>query len=95
MKTYNNFDDEEQQNRLDLAAAYHLADIFGFSDINWNHSTCTSLVPSAVYARRLVLVLGYTGAGDRLCHHRLPFDGGSLYVYADDRFAGDGGLGDR
>ncbi len=40
MKTNNNFDDEEWQNRLDLAAAYHLADIYGFSDIIWNHITC-------------------------------------------------------
>ena len=40
MKTNRNFDDEELQNRLDLAAAYHLADIYGFSDIIWNHITC-------------------------------------------------------
>ena len=31
---------EEWQNRVDLAAAYNLADIFGFSDIIWNHITC-------------------------------------------------------
>ena len=40
MKTNKNFDNEEWQNRLDLAAAYHLADIYGFSDIIWNHITC-------------------------------------------------------
>ena len=40
MKTNKNFDDEEWQNRIDLAAAYHLADIYGFSDIIWNHITC-------------------------------------------------------
>jgi len=28
MKTNKNFEDEELQNRLDLAAAYHLADIY-------------------------------------------------------------------
>ena len=36
------FDNEEWQNRCDLAAAYHLADIYGFSDIIWNHITCKS-----------------------------------------------------
>ncbi len=40
MKTNKNFDDEEFQNRLDLAACYHLADIYGFSDVIWNHITC-------------------------------------------------------
>ncbi len=40
MKTNKNFDDEELQNRIDLAASYHLADIYGFSDIIWNHITC-------------------------------------------------------
>jgi len=40
MQTNNKFNDEEWQNRLDLAAAYHLADIYGFSDIIWNHITC-------------------------------------------------------
>ncbi len=40
MKNNKNFDDEEFQNRKDLAAAYHLADIYGFSDIIWNHITC-------------------------------------------------------
>ena len=39
MQTNNNFNDEEWQNRLDLAAAYHLADLYGFSDIIWNHIT--------------------------------------------------------
>ena len=34
------FDDQEWQNRLDLSAAYHLADIYGFSDVIWNHITC-------------------------------------------------------
>ena len=40
MKINKKIDDEEIQNRLDLAAAYHLADIYGFSDIIWNHITC-------------------------------------------------------
>ena len=40
MKTNKKFEDEELQNRIDLAAAYHLADIYGFSDIIWNHITC-------------------------------------------------------
>ena len=40
MKTNKNFDHEEHQNRVDLAAAYHLADLYGFSDIIWNHITC-------------------------------------------------------
>ena len=40
MKTNKNLEDEELQNRIDLAAAYHLADIYGFSDIIWNHITC-------------------------------------------------------
>ena len=40
MKINKNFDDDEWKNRLDLAAAYHLADIYGFSDIIWNHITC-------------------------------------------------------
>ena len=40
MKTNKNFEDEEMQNRIDLAAAYHLADLYGFSDIIWNHITC-------------------------------------------------------
>ena len=40
MKTNTNFENEELQNRIDLAAAYHLADIYGFSDIIWNHITC-------------------------------------------------------
>ena len=35
-------DDEEWQNRLNLSAAYHLADLYGFSDIIWNHITCKS-----------------------------------------------------
>ena len=40
MKNNTNFDEEEYKNRIDLAAAYHLADIYGFSDIIWNHITC-------------------------------------------------------
>ena len=40
MKTNKNFEDEEFKNRIDLAAAYHLADMYGFSDIIWNHITC-------------------------------------------------------
>jgi len=34
-----NVTDEEWRNRTDLAAAYHLADLFGWSDIIWNHIT--------------------------------------------------------
>ena len=30
---------EEWNNRLDLAACYHLADYFNMSDIIWNHIT--------------------------------------------------------
>ena len=30
---------EERQNRLNLAACYHLADYFNMSDIIWNHIT--------------------------------------------------------
>ena len=33
----NNFNQEEWLNRVNLAACYHLADYFGFSDIIWNH----------------------------------------------------------
>ena len=40
MKTNKKIDDEELKNRIDLAAAYHLANIYGFSDIIWNHITC-------------------------------------------------------
>ena len=35
-----NISKEEYTNRIDLAAAYHLADYYGFSDIIWNHITC-------------------------------------------------------
>ncbi len=34
-----NVSNEEWQNRIDLAASYHLADHFGWSDIIWNHIT--------------------------------------------------------
>ena len=40
MNNNKKYDDEELKNREDLAAAYHLADIYGFSDIIWNHITC-------------------------------------------------------
>ena len=40
MNKCNNFEKEEWENRVNLAAAYHLAEIFGFSDIIWNHITC-------------------------------------------------------
>ena len=39
MNTNKIFDEEEWQNRINLAAAYQLSDIFGFSDIIWNHIT--------------------------------------------------------
>ena len=35
----NNFSQEEWSNRVNLAACYHLADHFGYSDIIWNHIT--------------------------------------------------------
>ena len=31
--------DVERRTRIDLAACYRLADLFGFSDIVWNHIT--------------------------------------------------------
>ena len=34
-----NVSEEEWNNRVDLAACYHLADYFGWSDIIWNHIT--------------------------------------------------------
>ena len=34
-----NITDEEWQNRVDLAACYHLANHFNMSDIIWNHIT--------------------------------------------------------
>ena len=34
-----NINDEEWKNRINLAASYHLADHFGWSDIIWNHIT--------------------------------------------------------
>ena len=34
-----NITDEEWENRINLAACYHLADHFGWSDIIWNHIT--------------------------------------------------------
>ena len=40
MSKYNNkYSAEEWSNRVNLAACYHLADIFGLSDIIWNHIT--------------------------------------------------------
>ena len=36
----NKYSAEEWQNRVDLAAAYQLADLFNFSDVIWNHITC-------------------------------------------------------
>ena len=38
-KSGNRFPDAEWQARIDLAACYRLADLFGFSDIIWNHIT--------------------------------------------------------
>ena len=38
-KYNNNITEEEWENRINLAACYHLADHFGFSDIVWNHIT--------------------------------------------------------
>ena len=34
-----NVSQEEWNNRIDLAASFHLADYFGWSDIIWNHIT--------------------------------------------------------
>jgi len=39
MARLKNITDEEWQNRVNLAACYHLADCFGWSDIIWNHIT--------------------------------------------------------
>tara|TARA_B100001123_G_scaffold442948_2_gene587746 strand:+ start:12 stop:755 length:744 start_codon:yes stop_codon:yes gene_type:complete len=40
MSNFNNkYSEEEWTNRVNLAACYHLADHFGFSDIIWNHIT--------------------------------------------------------
>jgi len=38
-QTASRFPDAEWQARIDLAACYRLADLFGFSDIIWNHIT--------------------------------------------------------
>ena len=38
-KLKNKFSDEEWANRINLAASYHLANYFGWSDIIWNHIT--------------------------------------------------------
>ena len=35
----NNYNEDEWANRVNLAACYHLADHFGYSDIIWNHIT--------------------------------------------------------
>ena len=35
MKTKINYESDELQNRINLAAAYHLVDLYGFSDIIW------------------------------------------------------------
>ena len=42
MTRLNTKSDEEWQNRVDLAACYHLADYFNMSDIIWNHITSKS-----------------------------------------------------
>jgi len=39
MNQIKGFSEEEWENRVNLAAAYHLADHFGWSDIIWNHIT--------------------------------------------------------
>ncbi|SVE56018.1 uncharacterized protein METZ01_LOCUS508872, partial [marine metagenome] len=39
MVRFSTITDEEWQNRVDLAACYHLADYFNMSDIIWNHIT--------------------------------------------------------
>ena len=39
MVRLSNITDEEWENRINLAASYHLADFFGWSDIIWNHIT--------------------------------------------------------
>jgi len=43
----NRYPDAEWQARIDLAACYRLADLFGFSDIIWNH--ITAKVPGTDY----------------------------------------------
>ena len=42
MERLMNITDEEWQNRVDLAACYHLANHFNMSDIIWNHITAKS-----------------------------------------------------
>ena len=39
MARLSNIKDEEWQNRVELAACYHLTDHFNMSDIIWNHIT--------------------------------------------------------
>jgi ribulose-5-phosphate 4-epimerase/fuculose-1-phosphate aldolase len=39
MARLSNITDDEWENRINLAACYHLADHFGWSDIIWNHIT--------------------------------------------------------
>ena len=39
LKKNNNYSQDEWQNRVNLAACYHLADYFKMSDIIWNHIT--------------------------------------------------------
>ena len=39
MTRLNTKSDEEWQNRVELAACYHLTDHFNMSDIIWNHIT--------------------------------------------------------
>ena len=39
MVRFSTITDEERQNRVDLAACYHLASYFKMSDIIWNHIT--------------------------------------------------------
>ena len=39
MTRLENITDDEWKNRTELAACYHLANLFGWSDIVWNHIT--------------------------------------------------------
>ncbi len=39
IKKQKKYNSEEWENRVNLAAAYHLADYFQMSDIVWNHIT--------------------------------------------------------
>jgi len=86
MKTNKNFDDEELKNRNDLAAAYHLADIYGFSDIIWNHITCkTSSKKNTFLINRFGLRYDEVTASNLL---EIDLNGKILYGEGEINFTG-------